>query len=67
MINYNLSFVFKALRRGSIRSCHMMSCFFIQINSKLNIGVKSVTKVIVQNAKSTLKKFRVQSVTWGIV
>ena len=41
----------------------MMSCFFIQINSKLNIGVKSVTKVIVQNAKSTLKKFRMQSVT----
>ena len=39
----------------------------IQHNSKLNVEVQNVTRVIVESVKCAFEKFRVQSVIWGIV
>ena len=40
VIKCNLSFVFKALRRGANRSFHVVPYFSIQVNKKLNIMVQ---------------------------
>ena len=40
---------------------------FIQVNTKLNVGVQSVTRVIVYGVKRALEKFRVESVIYDIV
>ena len=67
VVNCNLSFVFKALRRGAIGFFHVVLYFSIRVNGKLNIKVQSVTKVIVQGTKRTFEKFRVQNTIWDIV
>ena len=41
---------------------HPKLYMFIQVNSKLNIKVQSVTRVIAYGAKRAFKKFKVQSV-----
>ena len=45
VIKCNLSFVFKALRRGANRSFHVVPYFSIQVNKKLNVMVQSITRV----------------------
>ena len=44
MIKCNFLFVFKELRRGAIKSFHIVSYFFIQFNGKLDVGVQSINK-----------------------
>ena len=61
-VKCNLSFVFKALKRGVIGSSHIVS-FFPSKLSKLNIRVQSVIRVIAYGAKSAFEKFMMQSVT----
>jgi len=39
VVKCNFSFVFIELRRGTIKSFHIVSYFFIQVNDKLDIGV----------------------------
>jgi len=58
----NLSFVFKGLKRGAIRTFHVEPYFSIQVNDKLDFGVQGVTRIIFQGAKPTFENFRVQSV-----
>ena len=38
MVTYNLSFVFKGLRREKIRYFHIVSYFSIKVNSKFDVG-----------------------------
>ena len=40
-----------------------ISYFSIQVNSKLNVGVQCVTRILVYGAKRTFEKVKVQSVT----
>ena len=47
VVKCNFFFVFNGLRRGAIGSFHIISYFSIQVNGKLNVGVQSVTNVIV--------------------
>ena len=47
VVKYNFSFVFKESRKWAIRSFHLMLYFFIQVNSKLDVNVQSVTMIIV--------------------
>ena len=67
MIKYNFLFIFKKLRKWTIESFQAVSYFSIQVNPKLDVRVQSVTSVIVQSAKSSLRKFRIQSVINDIV
>ena len=59
MVKCNFFIVFNGLRRRVIGSFHMMSYFSIQVNGKLNVGVQSVTRVIVYDAKCAFEKFMV--------
>ena len=59
MVKCNFFFVCNGLRRWAIGSFYMMSYFSIQVNSVLNVGVQSVTKVIDYGAKCVFEKFRV--------
>ena len=47
MIKYNLFFVFKELKRMTIKSFHVISYFSIQVNSKLKVVMQSLRIVIV--------------------
>ena len=55
------------LRRGTIRSFQVELYFPIQVKSKLDVRVQSVTKIIVYGAKLAIKKFMAQNVIDGIV
>ena len=44
VVKCNFLFVFKELRRGAIKSFHIVSYFFIQFNDKLDVGVQSINK-----------------------
>ena len=50
------------MRRGTSKSFHVMPYFSIQINSKLDVGMQSVIRVIIYDTKCTFKKFMVQSI-----
>ena len=54
---------FTTLNYTSYYTLHPKLWIFIQVNSKLNGRMQSVTGVIVYGAKSAFEKFRVQSVT----
>ena len=56
MVTYNLSFVFKGLRREKIRYFHMVLYFSIKVNSKLNVGVQSVTRILILGCKTCIPK-----------
>ena len=58
MIKNNVSFVFKGLRKIAIRSFYMVPYFSIQVNSKLDVEVQSVIRIIIYNVKNVFKKFR---------
>ena len=65
-INYTLLKIKKKLHFTALNytldyTLHLKHYIFIQVNCKLNIGVKSVTRVIVYDAKCVLEKFRVKS------
>ena len=55
------------LRRGTIRFFQVELYFPIQVKSKLDVRVQSVTKIIVYGAKLAIKKFMAQNVIDGIV
>jgi len=56
MVKYNLSFVFKGLRREKIRYFHIVSYFSIKFNGKFDIGVQSVTRIIILGCKISISK-----------
>ena len=58
MVKCNVFFVFKGLRRQKIWFFHVMSYFSIQVNDKLNVGVQSVRRVIIQGRKRAFRKFQ---------
>ena len=66
MVNYNFSF-FMGLRRGIVRSFQVELYYSIQVKSKLDVRVQSVTKIIVYGAKLAIKRFMAQNVIDGIV
>ena len=43
VVKCNLSFVFKRLRRGAIRSFQVVLYFFVQVNVELDVEIQSVT------------------------
>ena len=52
MVKFNLSFVFfKRLKRWKIRAFQVILYFSIQVNSKLDVEVQSVTMIIVKDLR----------------
>ena len=49
--------VFRGSRRREIVSFLVELYFFIQVNGKLDVGVQSVTRIIVLSAKHVFEKF----------
>jgi len=47
VVNRNLFFVFKILKREAIRSFLVVSYFFIHVNSEFDVRMQSVTRAIV--------------------
>ena len=45
----------------------MMPYFSIQVNSKFDVKVQSVTNIIVQSTKYAFENFKVQSIISGII
>ena len=64
MVNCNFYFIFKELRIGSF---YMVSCFLVKANSKLDVGMQSIIRVIIYDAKRAFKNFMILSVTKSIV
>ena len=69
MIKCNLSSILKNWEDGwlgLLSWCHIFP-FSIKVNSKFDVGVQSVTWIIVYGAKYALEKFIMQSVIRGII
>ena len=52
----------KLYSRVSITLLHPKLWIFIQVNSKLEVGIQSITMVIVYSAKYAFENFRMQNV-----